>query len=322
MIRRSDSNSIRMPLGINGGISYIAHAYVESDGIPEIEARPLSLAARQEYLELPSLDPRIARLARDFSAGARTSEARARAIEQTLRRDYGYTLTLLSREVPDPLAYFLFERKKGHCEYFASAMAVMLRTIDIPARVVTGFQSGVYNPISGLQLIRTSDAHSWVEAWLPGRGWTTFDPTPPDPSAGVESLWSRVGLYFDAAETFWQDWVLNYDLDHQLLLATRMQDSGRGSTWTDSTMLRVHRWRVSITEFLKHHGAPLAAGLIMTAVDHPLWTCCAKSLADTPAASPRAARDRRCVRRNAALFTDAASVGASRIRETRLDHRQ
>jgi len=58
-------------------------------------------------------------------------------------------------------------------------MAVMLRVLAIPSRVITGFQSGVYNPISGSQLIRSSDAHSWVEAWLPDRGWTTFDPTPP-----------------------------------------------------------------------------------------------------------------------------------------------
>ena len=63
-----------------------------------------------------------------------------------------------------------FERKKGHCEYFASALAVMLRTQDIPSRVITGFQSGVFNPMSGLQVIRTSDAHSWVEG-LPTGSW-------------------------------------------------------------------------------------------------------------------------------------------------------
>ncbi len=75
---------------------------------------------------------------------------KARAIESHLRQDYGYTLELLSKPVDDPLAYFLFERKKGHCEYFASSMAVMLRTEGIPSRVVTGFQSGVYNSMTGL----------------------------------------------------------------------------------------------------------------------------------------------------------------------------
>ena len=63
-------------------------------------------------------------------------------------------------------------------------MAVMLRSQGIPARLATGFQSGVYNPVSDLWLVRASDAHSWVEAWIPGYGWRTFDPTPADPNAG------------------------------------------------------------------------------------------------------------------------------------------
>ena len=86
-------------------------------------------------------------------------------------------------EPADPLADFLFERRKGHCEYFASAMAVMLRTLGIPSRLVTGFQGGAYNPVSGWSVVRASDAHSWVEAWIDGRGWITFDPTP----AGADS---------------------------------------------------------------------------------------------------------------------------------------
>jgi hypothetical protein len=129
----------------------------------------------------------------------------------------------------------LFHRKKGHCEYFASAMAVMLRVVHIPSRVITGFQSGVYNPISGSQLIRTSDAHSWVEAWLPDRGWTTFDPTPADPNAHPLSAWTRLGFYADAIDVFWQDWVLNYNLERQLQLASRVGESGRhiGFNWNE-----------------------------------------------------------------------------------------
>ena len=105
--------------------------------------------------------------------------ARARSIERHLRSDYAYTLQLPDREMADPLANFLFARRKGHCEYFASSMAVMLRSLGIPARLATGFQSGVHNPVSDLWLIRASDAHSWVEAWIPGYGWKTFDPTRP-----------------------------------------------------------------------------------------------------------------------------------------------
>jgi hypothetical protein len=129
--------------------------------------------------------------------------------------------------VADPLSTFLFARKKGHCEYFASAMAVMLRTLGIPSRVVTGFLGGVYNPMTGWQVVRASDAHSWVEAWLPRRGWVTFDPTPADPAPPSASLWGRAGLVLDAADQFWQDWVVGYDFEHQITLAARMQESGR-----------------------------------------------------------------------------------------------
>ena len=138
----------------------------------------------------------------------------------------------------DPLAHFLFERKAGHCEYFASAMAVMLRSLGIPSRVVTGFQSGIYNPLNGWQVIRASDAHSWVEAYLPRRGWATFDPTPPDPNAVQTGLGTKLAMYMDAAETFWQEWVLNYDLEHQLVLATRVQQSSsRGTRWFDAAYI-------------------------------------------------------------------------------------
>src|ERR1019366_3648413 len=146
-------------------------------------------------------------------------------MEAHLRQDYGYTLELLSKPVDDPLAYFLFVRKKGHCEYFASSMAVMLRTLGIPSRVVTGFQSGVYNPMTGWQVIRASDAHSWVEAWIEGRGWTTFDPTPFDPSGGGAGLMNRLALLSDAASQVLNDWVMNYDQGHQAALLARAQDA-------------------------------------------------------------------------------------------------
>jgi hypothetical protein len=157
-------------------------------------------------------------------------------LERFLRTEFGYTLQLPSREVPDPLAYFLFTRRKGHCEYFASALTMMLRTLGIPARLATGFQNGIYNPISDLWLLRASDAHSWVEAWIPGHGWTTFDPTPPDPTAAGFAFLTKIGLYLDAAETFWQQWVVGYDSGQQLSLVDQLQQSARrmGIRWFDS----------------------------------------------------------------------------------------
>jgi len=212
---RSPSGSYHLGHTVPRGFRYEVYSLLDDppEGMPARFPPPvLPLAERERYLQLPALDPRIAELARSFSAGADDDLARARAIERHLRSDYGYTLQLPDREVADPLAHFLFVRRKGHCEYFASSMAVMLRSLGIPARLATGFQSGVYNPVSGLWLVRASDAHSWVEAWIPGHGWTTFDPTPADPNAGGLAILGRLALYLDAAGTFWQEWVMTYDV--------------------------------------------------------------------------------------------------------------
>ena len=215
------------------GLNYSAYGFLPNEWAPGRYTAELPAGALRELLSLPPTDPRIPELARQMTAGADTPAEKARALENHLRRDYGYTLELLSKPVDDPLAYFLFERKKGHCEYFASSMAVMLRTLGIPSRVVTGFQSGVYNPMTGWQVIRASDAHSWVEAWIEGRGWTTFDPTPFDPSGGGPGLMSRLALLTDTASQFWDDWVMSYDQGHQLVLLSRMQAARQNFRFPD-----------------------------------------------------------------------------------------
>ena len=168
----------------------------------------------KQYLQLPRLDPRIPQLARQITAPAGSIYDKAAAIQQYLMTHYGYTLQL-PRSLPrDPIADFLFARKQGHCEYFASAMALMLRTQGIPARLVNGFRGGEFNDLTGSYLIRARDAHSWVEAYIPGYGWATFDPTPAGLGT-VRGRWNRLQLYLDAASEFWREWVVNYDAGHQ-----------------------------------------------------------------------------------------------------------
>lgn len=232
LILHTSVDTYRLISGNSNSLNYQVFSYLEPSRLA-IDSRladppPIALTPEQHalYLRLPALDARVWKLAESVAAGDGTPEAKARAIETYLRQNYQYTLELPRTESADPLANFLFIRRKGHCEYFASAMAVMLRTIGIPSRVATGFLGGMYNPISGWQVIRASDAHSWVEAYLPRLGWTTFDPTPPDTRLPSVSLLGRLGLYIDAAEVFWQDWVINYNLDRQLLLASRMEQSG------------------------------------------------------------------------------------------------
>jgi hypothetical protein len=217
----------------NRGLNYSAYGFLPNEWAPGRYSAQLPQGIQREYLSLPPTDPRIYELAQQMTAGADTPAQKARAIEGHLRQDYGYTLELLSKPVDDPLAYFLFVRKKGHCEYFASSMAVMLRTLGIPSRVITGFQSGVYNSMTGWQVIRASDAHSWVEAWINGRGWTTFDPTPFDTSGAEPGLMSRLALLSDTASQVWNDWVMSYDLDHQIALASRMHAAAQHIRFPD-----------------------------------------------------------------------------------------
>ncbi len=212
-------------------VRYGAKSFVRGDEAPG-EAPPLDGGP---YLQLPPMDPRVAALAHEWASAVgdagegATDEVRAKELERRLRSSYKYSIELLEREVPDPLAYFLFDRGKGHCEYFASALAVMLRYEKIPSRVITGFQTGEMNPISGLYVVRASDAHSWVEAFIEGKGWISLDPTPAATQTDdVATLMNKASQYFDALETFWQDWVLSYDLEQQVGLALKVDQTRRG----------------------------------------------------------------------------------------------
>jgi protein-glutamine gamma-glutamyltransferase len=245
---RSAAGAYQIERAPTRGFQYSAYSRLEDP--PESAAvyppPVLPLAERERDLQFPPLDARIPELAREMTAGASTDLERSRALERGLRSAYTYKLETPDRAPADPLAYFLFTSRTGYCEYFASAMAVMLRTLGIPARLATGFQSGVYNPMTDLWLVRASDAHSWVEAWIPGYGWTTFDPTPPDANPQSFTMFAQLGLYLDAAQTFWQEWVVSYDLGRQGTLADRMERGARGAgiRWFDAVAAVQSAWRL------------------------------------------------------------------------------
>ena len=255
-----------------GGIAYQVFSRLDPLNTESFAGDLISLTPRQQqiYLALPPLDERIPALARQITLLEHRAGDQARVLEHYLRTHYAYTLELPQSELADPLATFLFDRKEGHCEYFASSLAVMLRSLGVPARVVTGFQSGIYNPVSGWQIVRSSDAHSWVEAWLPYRGWTTFDPTPPDPNPPKLSLWTKMNFYVDAAEIFWQDWVVNYNLDRQLQIASNIERHSRhvGANWLEQ-VARISKGLHGFSfKDAKRIGIPLLVILILAALAH------------------------------------------------------
>jgi protein-glutamine gamma-glutamyltransferase len=183
------------------------------------------------YLQLPRLDPRIKKLADEITAKSTNEYDKAANVERYLKTRYGYTLDLTGYPADDPLPYFLFVRRAGHCEYFAAAMTVMLRAEGIPARYVTGFLPGEYNDLGGDYVVRESDAHAWVEVYFPGHGWLTFDPTPADPNAKHGGIAERLGMYWDWFQFVWSEWVVNYDFVHQMTLAQNLHRSSRD--WSD-----------------------------------------------------------------------------------------
>lgn len=213
------------------------------------DSAPPASSEMLEYLQLPALDPRIAQLARKITGSASNSYDRAAAIEHYLTTRFGYTLEQPSVAPKDPLAEFLFVRKMGHCEYFASSMAIMLRTLGVPSRVVNGFRTTEFNDLTGNYVIRASSAHSWVEAYFPDYGWVSFDPTP-GTSLDSPRGWDRVGLYIDAMASFWREWVVNYDASHQKSLG---EDAMQGSrSLMEGMRVRVERWYARMLDRARH----------------------------------------------------------------------
>ncbi|MBX6423671.1 DUF3488 and transglutaminase-like domain-containing protein [Thermosulfurimonas sp. F29] len=147
-----------------------------------------------------------------------TPLATVRAVMHFLRENYTYTVSP-GRPRGDPLRWFLFESHRGHCEYFATAMVFLLRTLGLPARVVGGYAGGEWNPLGKYYLLRAKDAHTWVEVLIPGRGWVSFDPTPPAPgSLHRPSTFHRLRLLWDYLEFRWYYWVVEYDFLKQVRL--------------------------------------------------------------------------------------------------------
>ncbi len=172
----------------------------------------------KRWLDLPNnLDPRIGVLAKKLALGKTNRLDQVLALERGLRTGWTYSLAG-DQDATLPLEDFLFGKKRGHCEYFATSMALMLRSLGQAARVVHGYVGGVYNPYGQYRMIRQGDAHSWVEVYFPELGWQTFDPTPTSGQLAPadESVATMARQLIDSASLLWYQWVVEYDLERQL----------------------------------------------------------------------------------------------------------
>lgn len=196
---------------------------------------PLSL---QNWLALPpGFNPKTLELAARWrNEEPDNAKLVDRALRMFNREAFHYTLKppLLGRDSADD---FLFRTRSGFCEHYASAFVVLMRALDIPARVVTGYQGGELNPVDGWWVVRQADAHAWAEVWLAGRGWTRVDPTAAIAPERIERgsralqpaaverplgldlpLLADLRFNLDALSNAWNQWVLSYDHSRQMRL--------------------------------------------------------------------------------------------------------
>ncbi|MEW5738848.1 MAG: DUF3488 and transglutaminase-like domain-containing protein, partial [Myxococcota bacterium] len=249
-----------------------AYRYVVYSKPGELDV-PLTADERQRLTQLPAaLDPRVRELAARL-AGAETDPGRvARRLEQWLKSSLGYTLELPG-EVSDPLADFLFVRREGHCEHFATALAVLLRTRGIPARVVGGFFGG--ERIVDRYVVRAGDAHAWVEAHVEGRGWVTLDATPEAGrgSQPIPVLARLVDLY-ERLEELWRSRVVDYSLIDQVSFVRNLVRPPRGQTAEEQSPQHGPTQQIPVR--------PLLAGLGAAVLTWLVWRRLARRLGQRP----------------------------------------
>lgn len=231
-------------------LRYRAVSYVKFRHGPQQRASVLP-----EYTQLPpGFNPRTLQLAAQLQRENPTGDALA-LVQAALHllRTGGYVYTL------DPGTYghdtadeFWFDRKQGFCEHIASAFAVLMRAMNIPARVVTGYQGGQPNALDGYWVVRQSDAHAWTEVWLAGRGWVRVDPTAvvaPGRTGSLQRLAPPRNAFASAIDTVtpgvattlraaweamnngWNQWILNYTQSKQLNLLRKL--GIRSPSWED-----------------------------------------------------------------------------------------
>ena len=181
-------------------------------------------AIRDRYLQVPAHSDRIAELAHRVTRGAASPYEKATAVLQHLLANYAYSLEVGTTSSGQPIDEFLFTRKTGYCEHYATAMVLMLRTIGIPSRLVTGFLATEWNEFGNYYTVRQRDAHAWVEMYYPQSGWITMDPTPSNPLALAPSAWVAFQRFAESLRLHWDRVFIRYSGRDQLAIIHSLRD--------------------------------------------------------------------------------------------------
>lgn len=218
-IRADTAGSFYLPAPSYSRIEYTVYSVVPSPPQKIHTELNKSDDAKLKYLALSIDSGRLKTLTGEIVSGKKGPLDKAVAIEEYLKKNYGYTLNPRKGDGINPIEDFLFYTREGYCEQYATAMAIMLRNVGIPSRLVTGFLPGEWNRFGNYLIIRQRDAHSWVEAYIKGSGWVMFDPTPSAEAAGVMTEpTSTLNLYLDSLRWRWNRYIINYSFADQIRL--------------------------------------------------------------------------------------------------------
>ncbi len=191
----------------------MANSYIVTSGLIPIPSHRRQLRAN---LRTTGVTPRIEKLAREWTSGATTPADKANAVIQRFASKFRYSLDVAAPpKGTNPMEYFLFHTHAGHCEYFAGALCVMLRSLGIPARVVEGFTGAEPGSTPRQYVVRFANAHAWVEAVLGDHEWTTLDPTPPASDTFSGRQWRAVVDFYDRMVQRWIKYVVYFDRNDQ-----------------------------------------------------------------------------------------------------------
>ncbi|MGQ0810300.1 MAG: transglutaminase TgpA family protein [Nitrospiraceae bacterium] len=180
---------------------------------------------REHFLQVPALSPRIGELAREVTGRATNPFEMVVAIKQHLLKDYQYSLDVGAARPARPLEEFLFARKTGYCEHYATAMVVLLRSVGIPSRLVTGFLATEWNGYGNYYTVRQKDAHAWVEVFFPRSGWITMDPTPPIMESTSDVWGKSFVLMLDSLQLRWDRLIVQYSSHDQMAMVRGLRET-------------------------------------------------------------------------------------------------
>jgi len=224
------NDSYMLPNKVSNRLKYVAYSDLSVPSSKELreDSGDYPASIGKQYLQLPRLSSRIEELARKITSLDTNAYDKAESIKRYLIENMKYTMTLENGTAGFPLEDFLFKNKAGHCEYFATAMVVLLRDVGVPARIVNGFLGGEWNEYGKFFLIRESNAHSWVEVFFPHHGWVLFDPTPPgDAGFSSNGKFSFIASYIDYLRYRWSRYVVDFGQRDQIHILSQIQDNWR-----------------------------------------------------------------------------------------------